>query len=130
MESAVIAAIAAIVGLVLGFFVRWGEFRREQRFIVYTEFLASFLGIADRGFHQPVNGSKEDPLHQFRIKALQARMVRTRHMNGLLAEAENLVETASAPGSYEPGHHVTAIELARRIADEARRDVSGFGLPF
>jgi hypothetical protein len=130
MTTALIAAAAALGGVLLGFFVRWGEFRREQRFAAYSAFLSSFLDVtactspAEEGEAVP-----EDVMRRFHVEALRARMVQTRHIAPLLAEAEALAN-GRGRGRENGERRVDAYELATRIATEASRDVSGLGLPF
>ncbi len=129
LDAALIAATAALAGVLLGFLVRWAEFRRERRFTVYTDFLTAFLAIAQHGSHDPGRPSV-NLVDEFRLAALQARMVRTRHMAKPLDDAEAMIETADAIAQLESGIDRTeASALARRIASKAWRDVSGFGLP-
>lgn len=139
MTAAAIAATAGIAGVVLGFFVRWGEFRREQRFAVYSSFLSAFLELMDTG--SDTGRDQKEPAaltRQFYQQALRARMVQTRHVAPLLDEAEAMVkgraagrdgDENSSGSNATRGHRASALDLAMRIADKARRDVSGFGLP-
>lgn len=130
MTTALIAAAAALAGVILGFFVRWGEFRREQRFAVYSAFLTSFLEVMARlSTSEEAEAVPEDLMRRFQVEALRARMVQTRHIAPLLAEAEAMVNDGRVRGLHDGQPRVEPFELATRIANEASRDVSGLGLP-
>jgi hypothetical protein len=124
VTEAVIAAVAGLVGVLVGFLLKWGEFRREQRLEVYTSLLSTFLAVMDCAPGPAgADGKRSDLLGRFRVEALRARMVATRDVESLLDKAEALVEDhADQPAR--------AAELARDIAHAARRDVSGPRLTF
>jgi hypothetical protein len=49
MWTAIIGAVAALAGLVIGYLVRLNEFRRDRRLDAYSAFIGAFLATAHAG---------------------------------------------------------------------------------
>ena len=142
MNEALIAAVAALGGVVLGFFIRWGEFRRETRLAVYKEYLRALvnLGRAADVSNSCANADSKSlrrAIEKFEQEAINLRLVRTRRIRKTSEVAEEFINESVRPlvegtatrdpslGSLE----AQTLELARAIAVKAQRDISGFGLP-
>lgn len=49
MLTLVVGAVTTVVGAIIGYRIRWREFRRDQRLKVYGEFVSAFLVVAHLG---------------------------------------------------------------------------------
>jgi hypothetical protein len=125
----------------LGFFVRWGAFRREKRLEIYREYLAAFIDLVRAAEISLSGGGAHDvqpAVDRYELAAIDLRLVSTRHLQDRIAAIDHFVLHRVKPlleaGCRRGDPHVDlldvdALELARGLADKGRRDVSGLGLP-
>jgi hypothetical protein len=139
MTSAIIAAAAALGGVIVGFFLRWGEFRRDKRYEIYTDYLTALVHLgraADASSSDPRPKSIRDALDELVEQRINLQLVVTRRIRDNVAEADHFVEHEIAaaerePRPPDPSHPLEqrAVAIARAFAKKGKRDVAGFGLP-